>query len=53
MASVEPPDVWYELSLPDECIDKGKLSALQLEAVTYSVSTLVQKCLIHNPYLTS
>ena len=36
LASVEPPDVWYELSLPDELIDRGKLSALQLESVTYA-----------------
>jgi len=36
MASVEPPDVWYDLHLPAETIDKGKLSALQLEAVTYA-----------------
>ena len=38
LASVEPPDVWYDLSLPEETVNKGKLSALQLEAVTYSVS---------------
>jgi len=36
MASVEPPNVWYELSLPDEIVNKGKLSAVQLEAVTYA-----------------
>ena len=39
LASVEPPDVWYDLSLPEDTVNKGKLSALQLEAVTYSVST--------------
>lgn len=38
LASVEPPDVWYELSLPEETVNKGKLSALQLETVTYAVS---------------
>ena len=38
LASVEPPDVWYDLVLPEDIIDKAKLSALQLEAVTYSVS---------------
>lgn len=36
LASVEPPDIWYELSLPDEVIEGGKISALQLEAVTYA-----------------
>ncbi len=36
MASVEPPDVWYELELPDDVIDGGKLSALQLESVVYT-----------------
>ena len=38
LASVEPPNIWYELSLPDSTIDQGKLSALQLEAITYAVS---------------
>ena len=41
LASVEPPDVWYDLGLPDDCIDKGKLSALQLETITYTVSPFV------------
>ncbi len=36
MASVEPPDVWYDLALPDDLVDEGRLSALQLEAVTYA-----------------
>ena len=39
LASVEPPDVWYEMSLPEETVNKAKLSALQLESVTYAVST--------------
>uniref|UniRef100_A0A8C2ASR1 Protein strawberry notch homolog 1 n=1 Tax=Cyprinus carpio TaxID=7962 RepID=A0A8C2ASR1_CYPCA len=34
--SVNPPDVWYRLSIPEETIDRGWLSALQLEAVTYA-----------------
>ena len=38
LASVEPPDVWYEMSLPEETVNKAKLSALQLESVTYAVS---------------
>ena len=36
MASVPPPDVWYNLSLPKETIDTCLLSALQLEAITYA-----------------
>jgi len=36
LSSVEPTDVWYELSLPDEVIKTGALSALQLEAITYA-----------------
>ena len=36
MASVEPPNVYYELSLPDEVIDEGRLSALQLESIVYT-----------------
>ena len=38
LASVEPPEVWYDLTLPEETVMEGKLSALQLEAVTYAVS---------------
>lgn len=44
MASVEPPEVWYELHLPSSTIDEGKLSALQLEAITYA-------CQQHNHFL--
>lgn len=36
LSSVEPTDVWYTLSLPEECVLSGALSALQLEAVTYA-----------------
>ena len=36
MASVEPPDVWYNLHLPKSTIEEGKLSALQLEAIVYA-----------------
>ncbi|XP_065831305.1 protein strawberry notch homolog 1-like isoform X2 [Oscarella lobularis] len=36
MASVLPPDVWYQLKLPREIIDGGLLSALQLEAIVYA-----------------
>jgi hypothetical protein len=46
MASVEPPDVWYKLHLPEATIEEGKLSALQLEAITYA-------CQQHNHILPS
>ena len=36
MSSVEPPDVWYEMSIPASTIDQCKLSALQLESITYA-----------------
>ena len=36
LSSVESCDVWYKLSLPEDCISSGALSALQLEAVTYA-----------------
>ncbi|PSN38080.1 Protein strawberry notch [Blattella germanica] len=36
LSSVAPTDVWYTLSLPEETIKTGALSALQLEAVTYA-----------------
>ena len=34
MASVEPPDVWYDLHLPDSTINEGKLSALQVKTTS-------------------
>jgi hypothetical protein len=36
LSSVAPTDVWYKLSLPEDTIKTGALSALQLEAVTYA-----------------
>lgn len=36
LSSVSPPDVWYRVSIPEEAIDRGCLSALQLEAITYA-----------------
>lgn len=36
LSSVEPADVKYELSIPMETINSGSLSALQLEAITYT-----------------
>ncbi|XP_063770424.1 protein strawberry notch homolog 2 isoform X2 [Pseudophryne corroboree] len=36
LSSVPPPDIGYSLSLPSSIIDKGLLSALQLEAIVYA-----------------
>ncbi|CAN7986972.1 unnamed protein product [Ixodes hexagonus] len=36
LSSVTPPAVWYNLSIPEEVIDRGLLSALQLEAIVYA-----------------
>lgn len=36
LSSVEPVDVTYKLSLPDETVRGGLLSALQLEAIVYA-----------------
>lgn len=36
LSSVEPTDVFYKLSIPNETINAGLLSALQLESITYA-----------------
>uniref|UniRef100_A0A182Q7B7 Strawberry notch n=1 Tax=Anopheles farauti TaxID=69004 RepID=A0A182Q7B7_9DIPT len=36
LSSVEPSDVYYQLSIPLETINAGLLSALQLESITYA-----------------
>lgn len=36
LSSVDATDVWYKLSLPENTIKTGALSALQLEAITYA-----------------
>jgi hypothetical protein len=36
LSSVLPPDVYYRLHIPEELIDEGKLSALQLESIVYA-----------------
>ena len=36
LSSVEPTDVWYKVSIPEESIRTGALSALQLESITYA-----------------
>ncbi|XP_055700300.1 protein strawberry notch isoform X2 [Phlebotomus papatasi] len=36
LSSVEPADVSYKLSIPEDVIEGGLLSALQLESITYA-----------------
>ena len=36
LSSVLPPDVYHRLSIPEEVIDEGRLSALQLESIIYA-----------------
>ena len=36
LSSVRPPDVYYRLAIPEDVVDEGKLSALQLEAIVYA-----------------
>ena len=36
LSSVDPPEVWFDLKLPQAIIKQGKLSSLQLEAVVYA-----------------
>ena len=36
LAAVTPPDVFYDLHLPQRVIDEGLLSSLQLETVIYA-----------------
>lgn len=36
LSSVAPADVWYKLSVPEDTIRGGHLSALQLESITYA-----------------
>lgn len=43
LSSVEPTDVFYKLSIPNETINAGLLSALQLESITYASQAHDQK----------
>jgi len=36
LRSVQPPDVYYRPAIPEEVIDEGRISALQLESVIYA-----------------
>ncbi|KAK0418273.1 hypothetical protein QR680_013470 [Steinernema hermaphroditum] len=44
LSSVQPPDVRYQIRFPEELIDTGCISALQLEAVIYACQ-MHQNCL--------
>lgn len=44
MASVELPDITYQLTIPNENIQSNALSALQLETIVYASQR-------HNTYL--
>lgn len=46
LSSVEPPSVFYRLSIPEHVIDSGAISALQLEAIVYA-------CQKHETFLPS
>ncbi|KRZ41623.1 Protein strawberry notch -like protein 1 [Trichinella pseudospiralis] len=46
LASVQPPDIWYHVSIPEEIIDHGFISALQLETIIYA-------CQQHETFLPS
>ncbi|TPP65888.1 Notch signaling pathway -1 [Fasciola gigantica] len=46
LSSVVPPEVHYPLTLPDEVVDRGCLSALQLEAVVYACQR--HECILPN-----
>lgn len=36
LASIPPPNIYYNLAIPDETIIDGRLSALQLESIIYA-----------------
>ncbi|KFD58403.1 hypothetical protein M514_00629 [Trichuris suis] len=36
LTSVQPPEIWYHISIPEHIIDTGRLSALQLETIIYA-----------------
>uniref|UniRef100_A0A8B9L9J3 Protein strawberry notch homolog 1 n=1 Tax=Astyanax mexicanus TaxID=7994 RepID=A0A8B9L9J3_ASTMX len=51
LSSVNPPNVWYRLSIPEETIDRGWLSALQLEAITYASQVCANDFVFRSAYL--
>src|SRR6218665_3759584 len=36
LSSIPPPDIHYHTVIPEETIEEGKLSALQLESIIYA-----------------
>uniref|UniRef100_A0A5S6QQW1 Strawberry notch AAA domain-containing protein n=1 Tax=Trichuris muris TaxID=70415 RepID=A0A5S6QQW1_TRIMR len=36
LTSVQPPEIWYHISIPEHIVDTGRLSALQLETIIYA-----------------
>ena len=36
LASVEPPQVWFDVKFPEMVMEEVRLSSLQLEAVVYA-----------------
>lgn len=49
LSSVPPPDITYTLSIPEQTINSGLLSALQLEAIIYACQVHTQAH-IHREY---
>ena len=46
LSSVAPPDINYRLQLPEEVLERGCISALQLEAVVYACQR--HECILPN-----
>ncbi len=36
LASVEPPQVWFDVKFPETVIEEVRLSSLQLETIVYA-----------------
>lgn len=36
LSSVQPPDIWYKLEIPEVVYDENRLSSLQLESIVYA-----------------
>jgi hypothetical protein len=46
LASVEPPEIFYQLKMCKSIFEKSKLSALQLEAVVYACMNEVRNIFV-------
>jgi hypothetical protein len=51
LASVEPPEIAYQLKMPNTVYERSKLSALQLEAVVYACQAHEKTLISGNAYL--